>query len=85
MKVGNGMKKQTLIEKLEILSNIKSETNDWCEFVSQREVCNKLGTSHTQLNRYINQFPQQLKKYKKNRKVYYKKSEINNFINSWVD
>ena len=53
MKVGNGMKKQTLIEKLETLSNIKSETNDWCEFVSQREVCNKLGTSHTQLNRYI--------------------------------
>ena len=67
----------------ETFTNIKKETNDWCDFISQREVMKKLNTSHTQLNRYINQYPTQLKKYKKDRKVFYKKSEINDFINSW--
>ncbi len=69
----------------ETFSNIKKETNDWCDFISQREVMKKLNTSHTQLNRYIKQYPNQLKKYKKDRKVFYKKSEINDFINSWVN
>ena len=67
----------------ETFTNIKKETNDWCDFISQREVMKKLNTSHTQLNRYIKQYPNQLKKYKKDRKVFYKKSEINDFINSW--
>jgi uncharacterized protein YlxW (UPF0749 family) len=69
----------------ETLSKIKSNTNDWCDFISQREVLRKLNTSHTQLNRYITKYPNQLKKYKRDRKVYYKKSEINEFINSWVN
>ena len=69
----------------ETFSNIQSESKDWCDFVSQKEVCKKLGTSHTQLNRYIDRFPKQLKKYKRDRKVYYKKTEINDFINSWVN
>ncbi len=69
----------------ETFTNIKKETHDWCDFISQREVMKKLNTSHTQLNRYIKQYPTQLKKYKKDRKVFYKKSEINDFINSWVD
>jgi len=69
----------------ETFTNIKKETNDWCDFISQREVMKKLNTSHTQLNRYIKQYPNQLKKYKKDRKVFYKKSEINDFINSWVN
>jgi len=69
----------------ETLSNIDLKTNDWCDFVSQKEVCKKLNTSHTQLNRYIDRFPKQLKKYKRDRKVYYKKTEINDFINSWVN
>ena len=69
----------------ETFSNIQSESKDWCDFVSQKEVCKKLNTSHTQLNRYIDRFPKQLKKYKRDRKVYYKKTEINEFINSWVN
>jgi hypothetical protein len=69
----------------ETFTNIKKETNDWCDFISQREVMKKLNTSHTQLNRYIQQYPNQLKKYKKDRKVFYKKSEVNDFINSWVN
>ena len=48
----------------ETFTNIKKETNDWCDFISQREVMKKLNTSHTQLNRYIKQYPNQLKKYK---------------------
>jgi len=69
----------------ETFTNIKKETNDWCDFISQREVMKKLHTSHTQLNRYISRYPNQIKKYKMNRKVYYKKSEINDFINSWAN
>ena len=30
----------------ETLSNIDLKTNDWCDFVSQKEVCKKLNTSH---------------------------------------
>ena len=83
IKNNESMKMVDLIS--ETFTNIKKETNDWCDFIPQREVMKKLHTSHTQLNRYINQYPTQLKKYKKDRKVFYKKSEINDFINSWVD
>lgn len=69
----------------ETFSNIKSHSDNWCDFVCQREVMKQLKTSHTQLNRYISRYPNQIKKYKMNRKVYYKKSEINDFINSWAN
>ncbi len=62
------------------LSKIRKETTDWFLYVPQSEVMEQLRTSHTQLNRWIGEFPSQIKKYKMNRKVYYKKSDINGLI-----
>ena len=62
------------------LNKIKKETTDWFQFVPQSEVMEQLRTSHTQLNRWIVEFPSQIKKYKMNRKVFYKKSDINGLI-----
>ncbi len=59
---------------------IKDNNKDWFHFVPQSEVMEKLRTSHTQLNRWIGEFPSKIRKYKMNRKVYYKKSDINGLI-----
>ena len=56
------------------------ETNDWFQFVPQSEVMEQLRTSHTQLNRWIGEFPSKIKKYKMKRKIYYKKSDINGLV-----
>ena len=63
--------------------NIRNESNDWFQFVPQSEVMEKLRTSHTQLNRWIDEFPNQIKKYKRKRKVYYRRDDINNLIESF--
>ena len=62
------------------LSKIKKETTDWFLYVPQSEVMEQLRTSHTQLNRWIGEFPSKIRKYKMNRKIYYKKSDINGLI-----
>ena len=62
---------------------IRNESNDWFQFVPQSEVMEKLRTSHTQLNRWIDEFPNQIKKYKRKRKVYYRRDDINNLIESF--
>ena len=62
------------------LSKIKKETTDWFLYVPQSEVMEQLRTAHTQLNRWIGEFPSKIRKYKMNRKIYYKKSDINGLI-----
>lgn len=62
------------------LSKIRKETTDWFLYVPQSEVMEQLRTSHTQLNRWIGEFPSKIRKYKMNRKIYYKKSDINGLI-----
>ena len=49
------------------LDKPNKETNDWFQFV-QSEVLEQLRTSHTQLNRWIGEFPSKIKKYKMNKK-----------------
>ena len=62
------------------LHKIRNDNKDWFQFVPQSEVMEQLRTSHTQLNRWIGEFPSKIKKYKMNRKVYYKKTDINGLI-----
>ena len=62
------------------LHKIRNDNKDWFQFVPQSEVVEQLRTSHTQLNRWIGEFPSKIKKYKMNRKVYYKKTDINGLI-----
>ena len=72
----------TLVETIkDTFRNINTE--DWFQYVPQSEVVEKMRTSHTQLNRYIDEFPNVLRKYKLKRKVFYKKTDINNLIENF--
>ena len=79
MENNNGLG-QILSDRFKKIKMNMSDTKDWFLYVPQSEVMEELRTSHTQLNRWIGEIPSKIKKYKMNRKVYYKKSDINGLI-----